>query len=382
MLKIALVTVTLQHYRLSFYEKLTRSDPNMQWTIYHGIPAKDRGRPAFKGTPDFPNKSFKESNVRIGPFSLVFNSGLRSMIKKSDPDVIILPGIAGNITNRRISSWAKKRNKKLLIWSCGWEPGMAKGFLLSFKNHFVSSFIRRADFQLTYSNKANAYIESMGVPADQIRTCYNGIEIDELVDVEKEIFEASKLRRKEFGLEGHVTFLYVGGLIPEKRIDLLLEAFTRIRQEHQNIKLLIIGDGPEKENLLKKMEQLNDDHIVYLGRIVEGVDEFFAATNALVLPGVGGLALNQAMFWGKLCIVSEADGTEDDLVIDGETGFRFIKGDVVSLSEALKKMILVQPTRHEVMSRKAKGIIMEKSNTNHMVEIFMDSLHGIIHPNK
>ena len=126
------------------------------------------------------------------------------------------------------------------------------------------------------------------------------------------------------------------------------------------------------------MEKVNDNHILYLGRIVDKVDEYFAAADCLVLPGVGGLALNQAMFWGKLCIVSEADGTEDDLVIDGETGFRFEKGNLVSLREAMEKMVLLDPLKHDKMSKTAKKIILEKSNTNNMVNIFIETLNKLL----
>ena len=378
MYRIALVTVSLQHYRLSFYEKLTKSNPDMHWTIYHGIHDKDDGRPAYEGVIGFPNQRFREIKKKFGPFSIVYNKGLNSMIRRSDPDVLIMPGMAGNISNRMIIYWARRKGKKVIMWTCGWEPGLAKGFLLSFKNHFVSSFFRKADFHLTYSNKANKYTELMGVPSKNIQTCYNGIEIDNLLETEGKVIENSAILRKEFNLPGNVTFLYVGGLIPEKRIDLLIDGFIGLRNKHPNIKLLIIGDGPGKKELLEILEKVNDNHILYLGRIVDKVDEYFAAADCLVLPGVGGLALNQAMFWGKLCIVSEADGTEDDLVIDGETGFRFEKGNLVSLREAMEKMVLLDPLKHDKMSKTAKKIILEKSNTNNMVNIFIETLNKLL----
>jgi glycosyltransferase involved in cell wall biosynthesis len=368
----------LQHYRLSFYEKLSKSDPSMHWTIYHGIPDNEQGRPAYKGETKFQNEGFREIKKKIGPFSLVYVKGLNSMIRRSDPDVIILPGITGNISYRMIISWARRKNKKVILWTCGWEPGLAKGFLLSFKNHYVSKVFRKADFHLTYSTKSSTYTESMGVPSENIQTCYNGIEIDSLVEKESEIIKSSELIREEYDLLGNVTFLYVGGLIPEKRIDLLLDGFSGLRKKHPNIRLLIIGDGPGKEELLAMMEKLKDKNIRYLGRITDGVDKYIAASDCLVLPGIGGLALNQAMFWGKPCIVSEADGTEDDLVIDGKTGFRFEKGSVISLHEAMEKMILLDPVTHGRMSKAAKKIILEKSNTNHMVDIFIETIRRLL----
>jgi len=378
MKRIALITPMLQPYRISFYEKLSKADPSLQWQIYHGVARAEDGRPGFRGSTPFEESGFDEKKYRIGPFTIVHNKGLFTAVRAFDPDLVILQGITGDISNRRTINWARRANKKVIVWTCGWEPGLSKGILRKLKNGLVSTFFRKGDVHLTYSTTANKYVESMGVAPERIATCYNGIEIDHLLEREAEVREASVRIREQFDLDGNTTFLYVGGLIPEKRMDLLLEAFSTLRESHNEIKLLIIGDGPEKESLQRRLEALNDDHIRYLGRIIDGVDPYFAASDCLVLPGVGGLALNQAMFWGKPCIVSEADGTENDLVIDGETGYRFIKGDLESLRDAMERKISADEAANRTMSEKAREIILTKSNVNSMVEVFMRTVRELL----
>jgi len=378
MKKIALITPMLQPYRITFYEKLAFLDPEYEWKIYHGMSRGEDGRPNFKGETRFSNLGFPEFMYFVWPFKIRYNKGMFAAIREYDPDLVIVQAITGNLTNRRIVSWAKRKNKKLILWFSGYDPGLAKGLLKSLKKYLVSTFFRKADLHLTYSTKGNAYAESMGIPPEKIRTSYNGIEIEHLLAKEEDIWEGSKEVVRKYKLENHVTFLYVGGLIPEKRVDLLLEAFCSLRKKYDHIKLLIIGDGPLKEETLKTISEQNDDHIHYLGRIIEGADPFFAASDCFVLPGVGGLALNQAMLWRKTCIVSEADGTEDDLVIENVTGFRFERNNLSSLTDAMERRINKNRDEMDEMEAKARKIIETKSNVNNMVRVFMGGVKDLL----
>jgi glycosyltransferase involved in cell wall biosynthesis len=374
MLRIALVTPMLQPYRISFYEKLSACQPDLNWVIYHGVSRTEDGRPSYRGDTNFSNVGLKEYRFHIGPFKIVYNLGLYSSVRKYNPDLIILQAITGDISNRRILAWAKRKKKKIVLWACGWEPGLVSGILLSFKNYLVSRFYKKADFVLTYSTTATKYSVWMGVDPKKIVTCYNGIETDDLIQHEDEIAEKARQIVQKFELSGFITFLYVGGLITEKKVDLLIQAFIQLRSKYDNIKLLIIGDGPLRNQITSMIESQNDNSIMYLGRIIEDVDSYFAASDCLVLPGTGGLALNQAMFWRKTCIVSEADGTEDDLVIEGTSGFRFEKNSLESLISAMERRIQTPPLKITYLSENAHEIIVRKSNVNNMVNVFSNTV--------
>ncbi|MBN1186735.1 MAG: glycosyltransferase family 4 protein [Bacteroidales bacterium] len=376
MRKIALITPMLQPYRLSFYEKLSRFHPDVKWVVYHGIKKAEDGRPAFRGQTTFDNAGVIESKYRIGPFDIRVHKGLFRAIVALDPDMIIIQSITGNLSYRKVVRWARRKNKVIVNWACAWEPGFAKGLVLKFKNMLVSSFYRKGDFTLTYSTKAIQYVKDRGIETSKIDVCYNGIEIDEMLINEKAVWASAEKIRQDFELNDSITFLYVGGLLSEKRVDLLINAFLKLRQEFPSIKLLIIGDGPERENIVNMIKESGGENVRYLGRIIDGVNPYFAASTCLVLPGVGGLALNQAMFWKKICIASEADGTEEDLVTDGITGFRFSKDDLESLTEAMRKTILLNTNEREKMGENAKNIILTKSNVNSMVEVFVRTIEN------
>lgn len=374
MVKIVLITPILQHYRLTFYEKLSKHSEDYDLNVFFGYKMKEDGRPSYEGETKFKSTGFREHKYRILPFDIVYNWGMFSAIKKLDPDIVIMQGIAGDLTNRRIIAWAKRKKKKIIIWACGWEPGRAKSLLLKFKNALVSTFFKKAHYFLTYSTHASNYVHDMGISESIIDTCYNGIEIDEMVQNSELTLQRAGELRKELGLEGNITFLYVGGLIREKEPGLLVDAFENLRRKYDNIKLLIIGDGPLRPDLEAQMKKYDDQNIKYLGRIIRDVDAYFAASDCFVLPGIGGLALNQAMFWGKTCIVSKADGTEDDLVIEGLSGYRFKEHDLESLVSAMEKRILEKPDRLKEMGETSRRIITEKSNVNNMVDHFTKAI--------
>lgn len=377
MKKIILITPILQHYRLTFYEKLSKAGADYELQVFYGYKLRDDGRPGYDGKTKFFSRGFREYKFNIYPFKIVYNKGMVKAVKEADPDIVILQGIAGDITNRRVVSWARRKKKKIIIWACGWEPGKAKGLLLSFKNFLVSTFFRKADYFLTYSTKASKYVINMGISESVVETCYNGIETDVLDEKRDSIINESLQIRKRFLLEGYISFLYVGGLIHEKKVDLLIEAFLKLKRLYTNIKLLIIGDGPLREKVEEMLKKADDENIFYLGRIIENVDPYFAASDCFVLPGVGGLALNQAMYWGKPCIVSEADGTEDDLVIDGISGYRFKKNNLESLISAMERRINESPERLQTMSEKAREIIVKRSNVNNMVSHFVNAIEKV-----
>ena len=65
-----------------------------------------------------------------------------------------------------------------------------------------------------------------------------------------------------------IICIFVGRLAEEKNIKLLIEAEQKLVKENNNIKLLIVGDGPEKEELHKLTKELNiEDNVIFTGKV-------------------------------------------------------------------------------------------------------------------
>src|SRR3982750_4573056 len=120
--KVILITPMLQPYRISFYDKLSkRLGNNIELIIYHGTKVKEDGRPAYNGEVPFKQRGFPIKLVYISSFKIVRNVGMFKSLKKDNPDLIIIQGIGGDISLQLIAHWAKKHDKQLVFWACGWE---------------------------------------------------------------------------------------------------------------------------------------------------------------------------------------------------------------------------------------------------------------------
>jgi glycosyltransferase involved in cell wall biosynthesis len=135
--------------------------------------------------------------------------------------------------------------------------------------------------------------------------------------------------------------LFVGELAPEKSIDRLLRAFVNVRRMHHNVICVVVGDGQERRHLEQLSYELGvSDGVRFVGRVVEGISDYFEAADVFVLPGLGGLGISEALAHGLPVLCSGGDGTEIDLVVDGKTGRRvdpnLSEGEIINLySETL-----------------------------------------------
>lgn len=372
-MNIVLITPLLQPYRISFYSKLQTSLKPDSFRVFFSEKKVDDGRPQYEGATEFDTKGFPEKNYIVLGFNIKFNPGMYKSIKKYKPDIIITQGIPGNLTYRKIVKWAKKSRVKIVFWYCGWEPNIPRNIIFKkIKNILAKTYYKKGDFFLTYSSKARTELIQQGFNQDIIEIAYNGIEIDNYKHNEKLIIKKGKELRKNYS-QFEKIYLYVGGLSNSKRILFLISAFKEFSKRNKNVCLWIIGDGPQKAELLSLIHQ--NKNIVYFGRIIKGVEPYFSAADFFVLPGTGGLALNQAMFFRTPCIVGRADGTEDDLVLEGITGFRFEEDDELSLLNSLQKSIEIDNIDLKQMGIFCNKLIKENFHVDNMIKKFSEVIN-------
>ena len=111
--------------------------------------------------------------------------------------------------------------------------------------------LRRFDALVVVSDNQVNRLSRAGIPAQRIQQIDNGIVISRTGE------PAPAALRAELGLEnaGHV-FAAVGRLSPEKNLSLLLDAFTSVVARNPDARLLLAGDGPERQALQDKVAQL------------------------------------------------------------------------------------------------------------------------------
>ena len=224
---------------------------------------------------------------------------------------------------------------------------------------------------LNYSTAAYDILPSYGVKKEQIHVTYNSTDTEALLREKEAVLAAAPLLPKS-----ERRLLHIGRLVKWKRVDLLIDAFARIVSRYPDAELVIVGDGPELNNLKRQAEELklSKETIRFIGAVYDPKElgAYMNESTVYVLAGMGGLSINDAMTYGLPVLCSVCDGTERDLVTDGVNGLFFQEGDAESLAEKIETLF-ASPARCKEMGRESERIIREKINIETVSERYLEA---------
>ena len=164
------------------------------------------------------------------------------------------------------------------------------------------------DVVVALSQGMKTKLEEAGI--EPVEVVYNGVPVRE---------ERSPLRKIP-------TVVYAGRLVAEKGVDLLLQAFAMAKASVPQARLLIAGDGTEKENLQSLSHKLGiANAIVWLGYLPQAdMERQFAGAWVQAVPSQWaepfGNVTTEAMMRGT-AVIASAVGAQPEIVVDGMTGF-------------------------------------------------------------
>jgi L-malate glycosyltransferase len=171
------------------------------------------------------------------------------------------------------------------------------------------------------------------VAASHIRTCFNGIDLDE--------FNPGGSPRPHQLPRGSTVIGAVCALRPEKSLPDLLHAFARIHCAHPATTLAIIGSGPEQQALHSLARSLGILPHCIFEPATQQVSGWLRAIDIFVLPSRSEALSNslmEAMACGCCALVSNVGGNPE-LIAHYETGLLFEAGNVAALASALDQLI-------------------------------------------
>jgi len=171
--------------------------------------------------------------------------------------------------------------------------------------------------------------------------------------VNTEVFSPSKRNHYLYGLNGDTKFLYVGRVSKEKNLKLLADAFIDITNKGFCSSLIIVGDGPyrnELENLLKGYP------VLFTGFLTgDELSQIYASSDVFVFPSATdtfGNVVLEAQASGLPVIVSDEGGPKE-LMVDGETGLVVKANSISALADALS-FFLINKEKIATMGRTAR----------------------------
>jgi glycosyltransferase involved in cell wall biosynthesis len=321
------------------------------------------GKSFFKGFNNF-LKQNKPDAIVVGwpyiiPFS--FDIKLRFLLNKLNIKLICkdIPFQVPKYTEAKHFYWNyDELNEELLPAKHSRWVERLKYFLLT---QTRKMYYRQADAHVDYIEEAYEIIGSYGVKKESIFIIYNSPDTDALFEVKSKIINGPSILN-----QNKYRIIHVGRLVKWKRVDLLIQAVSVFKQKFPEIELVVIGTGPEKDNLVRQSKSLNiADNVKFVGGVYdnETLGKYLLESSIYVLAGMGGLSINDAMCFGKPIICSVCDGTEKKLVRDNVNGFIFKNGNVEDLISKMD-ILLSNPELLIKMGEMSVSIIKNEVNVD------------------
>lgn len=350
-------------YRAPFFDLLAAACTE-GLSLFAGKPRPDE---AIHTTTDLQTAQYYPANNRHflrGPLYLCWQPNILAWLEEWDPKALIVEANPRYPSTRAAVGWMHARGRPVIGWGLGAPPLKSPLNILRRWNRL--KFLRSLDAVIAYSAQGAGEYRDLGLPHERVYVAPNAA-APRPVDAPPE-------RLPEFA--EHPTLLFVGRLQRRKRVDNLLRACAALPAEITP-RLLIVGEGPARA----EVEALAKDvfpQAEFPGG-VHGNDlvEYYARADLFVLPGTGGLAIQEAMSHSLPVIVAEGDGTQNDLV-RGENGWLVPSDDLTALTDTIATA-LSDPVQLRQMGKESFRITLEEVNIETMVSVFLHVLHTLTH---
>ena len=301
------------------------------------------------------------------PWYVLWQRGLLAWLRQWDPQALIVEANSRYLSNRLAVIWMHRRGRPVIGWGLGVpQPNEPSGWsgaptrIMQAKER--ASYYRSLDGIIAYSQRGADEYRELGIPPGRVFVAYNAATLRPK--------SPPPLRLPAF--DGQPVVLFVGRLQARKRVDNLLHACATLPDELQP-RLVIVGDGPARDELLALAEKVYPAAQFPGAQRSAALEAYFAAADLFVLPGTGGLAVQQAMSFGLPVIVAEGDGTQDDLVRPAN-GWRVRPGNLDDLTDTLR-LALSDPARLRCMGAESYRIVADEANLETMVKVFVQALN-------
>ncbi|MDB5129227.1 glycosyltransferase family 4 protein [Mucilaginibacter sp.] len=373
-LKIFVLYRVIQHWRVPIFEKIAQVD-NVDFKILHGPDFK--GTKVVNSTGAIPFKSKKLISYKLqkqsanGLIAMPFSPFLFFYLCFQQPDVILTEGASNFLNAIQGFAYCKLFGKKYIWWSLG--KLQKRDYDVSRKkiDRIVQYMEKHSDAIVSYSTIGKQYFLAIGVPEERIFVAVNVVDTASKLAALKTIDTDAIYR--EFHKNHSFNVLFVGALNKEKNIEMLIKAFAKLEAKHTDVSLNIVGGGNHSEVLKALSNKLGVKKINFTGNMIKGVENYFIGSDVFVLPGLGGLAVSEAMTYGLPVIASIGDGCEADL-IDETNGLLDVDLNEDSLFNYLEKLYNDRELLQS-LKQNAKRKIEEQYNVENYVKQISNAIN-------
>ncbi|MBV8776988.1 MAG: glycosyltransferase family 4 protein [Alphaproteobacteria bacterium] len=338
----------LPHYRVRFYELLAERGA-FDYVVFHGAPPSWVGIPELTGPFAFPQRRIENREFRLGPLTLIYQPVLREILGGGYA-AIVITSEAKFVSNLILALLCKLRGIAVLHWGFGYHPprgsresDVPNKPLLAVTTAIKRGFTRIADGFIAYTKSGAEQLIAGGYPRERTFFVQNTIDMSEQLRLcEAEHATPDEDIRREFGLRpDSAVFVFIGRLVPIKRVDQLIEAIRLIQQRGlaaRPTEALIVGGGNCEPALRAQAADMPGIH--FLGALPPNdiVARALKVSVAAVVPGMVGLVANHALAHGRPVITRELDTHSPEIeYIEHDDNGLIVGGDMSAFAATLAR---------------------------------------------
>jgi glycosyltransferase involved in cell wall biosynthesis len=296
--------------------------------------------------------------------NIVFFPFLFAELIRLNPCVIVTEGGQNTINNIQLYLYSILFNKPFIQWDLGRRyMTESHNFLRRYYMFIYKIIAKRAKYIFGYNSESEKYFLSLGIEQSKIVILNNTVDtilIKKIID--NYVPEKNTLLKNL--ISSRINIIFVGALLPSKNIESLAEILKNIGD---NYHLMIIGSGtPEYEAYLKSVFE-GTNHCFLGHKTPKELISYYQAASFLILPGLGGLTINQSMAFGVPVLCTIADGTEKDLIINDVNGY--IYRDIKDVSDYI---LSKKPAEWKQMGENAQKFLFEEFSIDSSLQKFLN----------
>lgn len=370
-MKAIILQRVIPTYRVGLFREVT-SNKEIDISLIIGTNIKGDKAKNSKDLSGINYKQLPAKAINIRGRTLTWHKGLLAAIKKENPDVIICEaeshflGYIIAILYKTILS----PNTKLILWCFFALPGIDKE--RSPLHHWIKRLSRRFfDGFLSYTTYGRDFLTKSGINPKTITVAVNVCDTIKLTQKDRELKLTKSEAKAKLSKSDKFIASYIGTIDKVKKPDIILELAKRFK--NKPIHFYIIGSGDYESELKSKLKLNNLTNITMTGRISNGIEEYYRASDVILIPGRGGIVISEAMCFGVPVVTHQADGVEYDLIQTPHTGSILQDGSVDEFERELRHLLDPNIDTDE-MGQNSKRTIRDTFNTQTTARAIVSSI--------
>ncbi|MDD7886240.1 glycosyltransferase family 4 protein [Flavivirga sp. 57AJ16] len=349
-MKILWLAPVFNHYKARFLNHLAQ-EPDIALTILSGTGREGMGDRELKE-----RWSFKLYKVHVPKNKFGVSKQVRQQLKDifKEFDWVLIPAEKKNLLLFVFALKLRNKNKNVQLFSYNHPVLKSNGNKVTVFDKLLTKWLYkkldRVVFYTEYSckwaiqkkliNPKKAFWANNTIDTNAVNKCYS--------------FELPPLKSP--------TVLFIGRLIQSKKINVLITYYNYLKKHLPNLKLEIIGDGPERSKVLPAIK--NDKDIIHHGILIDEneISKIIKRSSLVFIPGHTGLSINHAFAYGRPYVTLKgAHAPEISYLENGINGYELngnfkeninVLLNLLTDRELLNTFCLNAKTKGEILSTK------------------------------